>query len=147
MDYRAFNEIRIKDRYPLPHIEETLYQIGTSGAKYFTKLDLRSAYNLIRIKEGDEWKIAFRTSYGLYEFLVMTFGLTNAPATCQPFINDTLREYLDIFCVCYLDGILIYSNNLQTHYAQVRQVLEKLVDATLYVSLRNMNSMLPRPHF
>ena len=80
VDYRALNDITIKDRYPLPTIEETLNQIR--GAKYFTRLDLRSAYNLIRIKDGDEWKTAFRTRYGLFEFLVMPFGLTNAPATC-----------------------------------------------------------------
>ena len=80
VDYRALNDITIKDRYPLPPIEETLYQIR--GAKYFTRLDLRSAYNLIRIKDGDEWKTAFRTRYGLFEFFVMPFGLTNAPATC-----------------------------------------------------------------
>ena len=79
VDYRALNDITIKDRYPLPRIEETLNQIR--GAKYFTRLDLRSAYNLIRIKDGDEWKTGFRTRYGLFEFLVMPVGLTNAPAT------------------------------------------------------------------
>ena len=117
VDYRALNDITTKDRYPLPRIEETLNQIR--GARYFTRLDLRSAYNLIRIKEGDEWKTAFRTRYGLYEFLVMPFGLTNAPATCQWFVNDTLREFLDVFCVCYLDDILIYSENLEDHHQQV----------------------------
>ena len=131
VDYRALNDITIKDRYPLPCIEETLNQIR--GAKYFTRLDLRSAYNLIRIKEGDEWKTAFRTRYGLIEFLVMPFGLTNAPATCQCFVNDTLREFLDVFCVCYLDDILIYSDNLQDHRKQVKAVLEKLHVAGLFV--------------
>ena len=114
VDYRALNDITIKDRYPLPRIEETLNQIR--GAKYFTRLDLRSAYNLIRIKEGDEWKTAFRTRYGLYEFLVMPFGLTNAPASCQRYVNDTPREFLDIFWVCYLDDILIYSKTLEEHH-------------------------------
>ena len=98
VDYRALNDITIKDRYPLPRIEETLNQIR--GARYFTRLDLRSVYNLIRIKDGDEGKTAFRTRYGLFEFLVMPFGLTNAPATCQRFVNDTLREFLDVFCIC-----------------------------------------------
>ena len=105
VDYQALNDITIKDRYHLPQIEETLNQI--CGAQYFTRLDLRSAYNLIWIKEGNEWKTAFRTWYGLYEFLVMPFELTNAPATYQRFVNDTLREFLYVFYVCYLDEILI----------------------------------------
>ena len=113
VDYRALNDITLKDRYPLSRIEETLNQIRgdgrMGGIKLYTRLDLRAPYNLIRIKEGDEWKTAFRTRYGLYEFLVMPFGLTNTPATCQRFVNDTLREYLDIFCICYLDDILIYT--------------------------------------
>ena len=112
------------------------------GARLYTRLDLRAAYNLIRIKEGDEWKTAFRTRYGLYEFMVMPFGLTNAPATCQCFVNDTLREYLDIFCVCYLDDILIYTTpdpystpkeTLKKHRKQVRLVLRKLQEAGLFV--------------
>ena len=131
VDYRAFNDITIKDRYPLPRIEETLNQIRE--ARYFTRLDLQSAYNLIRIKNCDEWKTAFRACYGLFEFLVMPFGLTNAPATCQRFVNDTLREFLDIFCVCYLDDILIYSNNLRDHLRQVKAVLTKLHAAGLFV--------------
>ena len=131
VDYRALNDITIKDRYPLPRIEETLNQIR--GAQYFTRLDLRSAYNLIRIKDGDEWKTASRTRYGLFEFLVMPFGLTNAPATCQRFVNDTLREFLDVFCVCYLDDILICSDTLQDHRKQVKAVPEKLHVAGLFV--------------
>ena len=131
VDYRATNDISTKDRYPLPCIEETLNQI--QGAKYFTRLNRRSAYNLIRIKEGDEWKTAFRTRYGLYEFLVMPFGITNVPVTCQRFVNDTLQEFLDVFCVCYLDDILIYSENLEDHHRQVRQVLTKLYDSRLYI--------------
>ena len=134
VDYRAFNDITIKDRYPLPRIEETLNQIR--GAKYFTCLDLRSAYNLIRIKEGDEWKKAFRTRYGLFEFLIMPFGLTNAPATCQQFINDSLHEFLDVFSVCYLEDILIYFDNLQDHHKQVKAILEQLHVAGLFVKPR-----------
>ena len=103
------------------------------GAKYFTRLDLQSAYNLIGIKDSDQWKTAFRTRYGLFEFLVMPFGQTNAPATCQRFVNDTLREFWDVFCVCYLDDILIYSNNLQDHRKQVKAVLAKLHVGGLFV--------------
>ena len=96
MDYRGLNEGTIKDHYPLPLIQETLTKL--SGVRYFTKLDIRGAYNLIRIAEGDEWKTAFRTHYGLFQFLVMPFGLANAPATFQTFINDVLRPFLDLFC-------------------------------------------------
>jgi hypothetical protein len=131
VDYRALNDITIKDRHPLPRIEETLNQIR--GARYFTKIDLRRYFHQIRIQEGDEWKTAFRSRYGLYEFLVMPFGLTNAPATAQRFMNDTLREYLDLFCVVYIDDILIYSNNKKEHREQVRKVLAKLKEAGLYV--------------
>ena len=88
VDYRGLNEGTIKNRYPLPLIQETLLRL--SKAHYYTKLDVRDAYNMIRIAEGDEWKMAFRTRYGLFESLVMPFGLTNAPASFQEFINDTL---------------------------------------------------------
>ncbi|OAQ63783.1 pol protein [Purpureocillium lilacinum] len=113
VDYRQLNNITIKNRYPLPLITEL--QDKLHGAKYFTTLDLKGAYNLIRIKEGEEWKTAFRTRQGLYEYLVMPFGLTNAPASFQTMINDVLREYLDIFVVIYLDDILIFSENLEKH--------------------------------
>ena len=88
MDYRALNEGTIKNRYPLPLVKETLMRLVQ--ARIFTKLDVRGAYNLIRMKEGDEWKTAFRTRHGLFESLVMPFGLTNAPATFQNFINNAL---------------------------------------------------------
>jgi hypothetical protein len=131
VDYRALNAITKKNRYPLPLIEETLRQVA--GERYFTRLDLPSAFNLIRIKAGDEWKTAFRTRYGLFEFLVMPFGLTNAPASCQQFVNDTLREYLDIFCAVYIDDILIYSKSRKEHKEHVRKILAKLEEAGLYV--------------
>ena len=131
VDYRALNEITKKNRYPLPLIDETLNRLHK--AKYYTRLDLCWAFNLIRIPSGDEWLTAFRTRYELFEYLVIPFGLTNAPATFQSFINDTLREFLDIFCVAYLDDILIYSEDYQTHVEHVRKVLEKLQGAGLYL--------------
>lgn len=131
VDYRGLNEITIKNRYPLPLIDETLRQL--QSAKVFTRLDLRGAYNLIRIRQGDEHLTAFRTRYGLFEYLVMPFGLTNAPATCQQFVNDTLRQYLDRFCVVFLDDILIYSQNIEDHRQHVRLILEALLKAGLYV--------------
>ena len=130
IDYRALNDITIKDQHPLLRIEETLNQI--IGAKYFTKIELRRYFHQIRIQEGDEWKTAFRSRYGLFEFLVIPFGLMNTPATAQRFMNDTLREYLDLFCVVYIDDILIYSTNKREHREQVRKVLAKLKEAGLY---------------
>ena len=113
MDYQALNDITIKDHYPLLWIKELLNQIRS--AQYFTCLDLCFAYNLIQIMEGDEWKTSFRTQYGLYAFLVMPFRLTNAPATCQRFVNNTLQEFLDVFFVCYINNIQIFSDNLEKH--------------------------------
>jgi hypothetical protein len=133
VDYRALNSITIKNRCPLPLISETLDRLRT--AKYFTKLDLKGAYNLVRVASGDEWKTAFRTRYGHFEYTVMPFGLTNAPATFQAFLNDVLRESLDTFIVIYLDDILIYSDTLEEHYDHVRSVLQRLKDADLQVKL------------
>ena len=129
VDYRKLNNITIKNRYPLPNISEL--QDRLSGARFFTKLDLRGAYNLIRMKAGEEWKTAFRTRYGHYEYTVMPFGLTNAPATCQEMINDALREHLDIFVIAYLDDILVYSKTLELHVDHVEIVLTCLAKRDL----------------
>ncbi|KAH7461789.1 hypothetical protein FOMA001_g18899 [Fusarium oxysporum f. sp. matthiolae] len=131
VDYRGVNARTIKDRTPLPLITELKDRL--QGKKIFTALDLKGAYNLIRIKEGDEWKTAFRTRFGLFEYLVMPFGLTNAPATFQRMINNVLRQYLDIFVVCYLDDILIFSDNEEDHKEHVHKVLKTLQDAKLLV--------------
>jgi hypothetical protein len=133
MDYRALNEISVKDRYPLPLIKETLNNL--EGMKYFTKIDIISAFNNVRMKEGHEHLTAFLTRFGLFESLVMPFGLTGAPATFQRFINDALREYLDQFCSAYLDDILIYSRTKEEHTVHVRQVLERLRKAGLFAKL------------
>src|SRR5258706_4117849 len=132
VDYRDLNEKTIKNRYPLPLIQETLMQL--SKAKWYTKLDIRGAYNLIRMKEGEEWKTAFRTRYGLFESLVMPFGLTNAPATFQTYINETLSSYLDRFCSAFLDDTIVYSETLEEHIVHVRQVLKRLSDAGLHLN-------------
>jgi len=102
------------------------------AARIFTKLDLRSAYNLIRIKESNEYKTAFRTRYVQFEYQVMPFGLTNAPATFQSYIDDCLWPYIDDFAVCYLDDILIYSADRKEHVEHVRQVLQRLREFGLY---------------
>jgi len=106
IDYRKLNEMTIRNSYPLPLISELIDRV--KGAKYFTKLDLKSAYNLVRIKEGDDYKTAFRTRYGQYEYLVMPFKLKNAPVTFQHFINDVLNDYLDDFVISYINNIFIF---------------------------------------
>jgi transposase InsO family protein len=131
VDFRRLNEITIKNRYPLPNISELRDRL--SHAKIFTALDLRGAYNLIRMKKGEEWKTAFRTRYGHYEYTVMPFGLTNAPATCQALVNNVLREHLDIFVIAYLDDILIYSRSEEEHRKHVRTVLKLLQQHSLLV--------------
>jgi hypothetical protein len=134
VDYRTLNNITVKNRYALPLISEL--QDRFQGAKFFTSLDIREGYHKVRMKEGEEWKTAFRTRYGHYEYLVMPFGLTNAPATFQALINDTLREYLDDFVVAYLDDILIYTRtNLQDHIKQVKKVMHKLQEKGLQIKL------------
>ena len=123
VDYRQLKEITIKDRTPLPLIGESLDQL--SSATIYTKLDIRDAYYNLRIAAGDEWKTAFRTRYGLYEYCVMPFGLTNLPASFQRWMNEILSEYLDIFCVAYLDDILIFLQNLEDHQRHVQTILRR----------------------
>ncbi|SLM33751.1 gag polymerase env [Lasallia pustulata] len=124
VDYGRLNDIMIKNRYPLPLISDMLNRL--QGAKIFTKLDCKDAYNHVRIKGGDEWKIAFCTRFGLFEYLAIPFGLTNAPATFQAFIDKALGEFLDIIVVVYLDDILIFSKDETKHEEYVRQVLAAL---------------------
>jgi hypothetical protein len=107
-----------------------LEQLGS--VKIFTKIDLRGAYNLVQVKEGDEWKTTFRTRYGHFEYSVMPFGLTNALASFQHMMNNIFQEYLDHLVVIYLDNILIYSRNEEEHVHHIRLVLEKLREQGLY---------------
>ncbi|XP_018423433.1 PREDICTED: uncharacterized protein LOC108796450 [Nanorana parkeri] len=113
IDYRGLNKITVKNRYPLPLLPELIERLQT--ARIYTKLDLRGAYNPIRIRAGDEWKTTFKTRYGLFEYTVMPFGLCNAPATFQHFVNDIFRDLLDICVIIYLDDILVYSNSPLEH--------------------------------
>ena len=130
IDYRQLNLRTKKNKYSLPPINFLLEQL--SGAKIFSKIDLRGAYHLLRIAEGEEWKTTFRSRYGSFEFLVMPFGLTNAPSVFQHYVNDVFREHLDKFVIAYLDDILIFSNNVAEHDSHVRIVLECLRKHQLY---------------
>ena len=131
VDYWGLNEGTIKNRYLLLLICETLMCL--SKTRFYTTLDVRGAYNLLRVAERDEWKMAFWTRYGLYQSLVMPFGLTNALADFQHFINDVLHPFLDVFCTAYLYDILVYSKMLEDHRAHVKRVLEVLSKAGLHL--------------
>jgi len=113
VDYRGLNHLTVKNRYPLPLMGELIDHL--SKAKHYTKLDLRNAYHRIRIRKGNEWKMAFRTRYGHFEYQVMPFGLANAPATFQAHINRVLAGLVDVSCIVYLDDILIYSDDMMMH--------------------------------
>ncbi|CCO37050.1 Retrotransposable element Tf2 155 kDa protein type 1 [Rhizoctonia solani AG-1 IB] len=130
VDYRRLNNQTKKNVYPLPRPDDLMSKL--QGAKIFTKLDLRWGYNNVCVKEGGKWKTAFRTKYGLFESLVMTFGLTNAPAAFQYFMNDLFQDLLDVYVIIYLDDILIFSKNEAEHEFHVHEVLQCLEAAQLF---------------
>jgi len=131
-DYRALNAMTVKNKYPLPLIPELIAKLR--GAKYFTKLDVRWGFNNVRMKEGDEWKAAFRTNRGLFEPLVMFFGLTNSPATFQTMMDDIFEELIsEGVVVVYLDDILIFTETLEEHRTVTRRVLALLEKHKLYL--------------
>lgn len=132
VDFRGLNKITRKDQYPLPLISELLD--SPRRAKIYTKLDLGHAYHLVRIAEGDEWKTAFRTRYGSYEWRVMPFGLTNAPTAFQRFINDILKDLLDVCVIVYLDDVLIFSDNPEQRKENVQEVFRRLCKHGLFVN-------------
>ena len=146
MDYCGLSHITKKYRYPLPLVPDLLDRLRATSL--FTKIDLRGAYSLVRIADGDEWKTAFRTRYGSYEFQVMRCGLTNAPASFQRFMNDVFRDLLDVCVAVYLDDILVYSENHAaptTHVVEVLRRLRRLRANNLYAKSRSANSAsLPR---
>ena len=130
IDYRQLNKVTVKNRYPLPRIDDLFDQL--QGASVFSKIDLSSGYHQLRIRAADIPKTAFRTRYGHYEFLVMSFGLTNAPAAFMDLMTRVFRPYLDLFVIIFIDDILIYSRSRGDHEQHLRVVLHTLRDQRLY---------------
>ena len=124
IDYRQLNKLTVKNKYPLPRIDDLFDQL--KGASIFSKINLRSGYRQVKIKDTDVHKTAFRTRYGHYEFLIMSFDLTNAPTTFMDLMNCVFRPYVDQFIIVFIDDILVYSKDRENHYTHLRVVLETL---------------------
>jgi len=135
------NETTIRDSYPLPLINDMLKSLGKG--KIFSKLDLKSAYNLIRIKSGDEYKTAFTCKLGHFEYIVMPFGLKNAPAVFQHFINDIFEDIIGKFVYCYIDDIIIFSSDYSTHVEHIKEVLSRLRSSNLVATLEKCEFFVP----
>jgi hypothetical protein len=145
VDYRSLNEVTIENKYPLPWIEDLFDQM--KGASVFSKIDLRSGYHQLIIRESDIPKTTFCTQYGLYEYTVMSFGLTNAPAYFMYLMNKVFMEHLDKFVVLFIDGILVFSKMEEEHEKHLRLVLEKLRSNKLYVKFSKCEFWLTKVAF
>jgi hypothetical protein len=145
IDYRKLNQVTVKNKYPLPRIDDLFDQLR--GAKVFSKIDLRSGYHQLRIREPDIAKTAFRSRYGHYEFVVMPFGLTNAPAAFMDLMNRVFRPYLDRFVIVFIDDILVYSKSEKLHAKHLRLILETLRSAQLFAKFSKCEFWLDRVGF
>ncbi|KAA0066036.1 pol protein [Cucumis melo var. makuwa] len=145
IDYRELNKVTVKNRYPLPRIDDLFDQL--QGATVFSKIDLRLGYHQLRIKDGDVPKTAFRSRYGHYEFIVMSCGLTNAPAVFMDLMNRVFREFLDTFVIVFIDDILIYSKTEAEHEEHLRIVLQTLRDNKLYAKFSKCEFWLKQVSF
>jgi hypothetical protein len=145
IDYRRLNQVTIKNRYPLPRIDDLMDQLV--GACVFSKIDLRSGYHQIRVKAEDIPKTAFRTRYGHYEYSVMPFGVTNAPGVFMEYMNRIFHSYLDKFVVVFIDDILVYSKTEEEHAEHLRIVLKTLREKKLYAKLSKCEFWLKEVSF
>ena len=145
IDYRKLNRVTIKNKYPLPRVDDLFDQL--QGARVFSKIDLRSRYHQLRISNADVPKTAFRTRYGHYEFLVMPFGLTNAPAVFMALMNQVFQPYLDKFVIVFIDDILVYSRDEEEHANHLRLVLQTLREKQLYAKFNKCEIWLDQVVF
>ncbi|GJV99035.1 putative reverse transcriptase domain-containing protein [Tanacetum coccineum] len=145
IDYRELNKLTVKNRYPLPRIDDLFDQL--QGSSVYSKIDLRSGYHQLRVQEEDIPKTAFRTRYDHYEFQVMPFGLTNAPAVFMDLMNRVCKPYLDKFVIVFIDDILIYSKNKQEHEEHLKLILELLKKEELYAKFSKCEFWIPKVQF
>ncbi|GJV03589.1 putative reverse transcriptase domain-containing protein [Tanacetum coccineum] len=145
IDYRELNKLTVKNRYPLPRIDDFFDQL--QGSSVYSKIDLRSGYHQLRVREEDILKMAFMTRYGHYEFQVMPFGLTNAPAVFMDLMNRVCKPYLDKFVIVFIDDILIYSKNKKEHEEHLKAILELLKKEELYAKFSKCEFWIPTVQF
>ncbi|GKC43198.1 putative reverse transcriptase domain-containing protein, partial [Tanacetum coccineum] len=145
IDYRELNKLMVKNRYPLPRIDDLFDQL--QGLSVYSKIDLTSVYHQLRVREEDIPKTAFKTRYGHYEFQVMLFGLTNAPAVFMDLMNQVCKPYLDKFVIVFIDDILIYSKNKQEHEEHLKLILEFLKKEELYDKISKCEFWIPKVQF
>ncbi|GJT48064.1 putative reverse transcriptase domain-containing protein [Tanacetum coccineum] len=145
IDYRELNKLTVKNRYPLPRIDDLFDQL--QGSSIYSKIDLRSGYHQLRVREQDIPKTAFRTRYGHYEFQVMPFGLTNAPAVFMDLMNRVCKPYLDKFVIVFIDDILIYSKDEKEHEEHLKAILELLKKEQLYAKFSKCEFWIPKVQF
>ncbi|GJU73045.1 putative reverse transcriptase domain-containing protein [Tanacetum coccineum] len=145
IDYRELNKLTIKNRYPLPRIDDLFDQL--QGSSVYSKIDLRSGYHQLRVRDEDIPKTVFRTRYGHYEFQVMPFGLTNAPTLFMDLMNQVCRPYLDKFMIVFIDDILIYSKTKEEHGEHLKLILVLLKKEELYAKFSKCEFWLPKVQF
>ncbi|GJV73807.1 putative reverse transcriptase domain-containing protein [Tanacetum coccineum] len=145
IDYHELNKLTVKNRYPLPRIDDLFDQL--QGSSIYSKIDLRSGYHQLRVREQDIPKTAFRTRYGHYEFQVMPFGLTNAPAVFMDLMNRVCKPYLDKFVIVFIDDILIYSKDEKEHEEHLKAILELLKKEKLYAKFSKCEFWIPKVQF
>nr|GEZ52010.1 putative reverse transcriptase domain-containing protein [Tanacetum cinerariifolium] len=145
IDYRELNKLMVKNRYPLPRIDDLFDQL--QGSSVYSKIDLRSGYHQLKVREEDIPKTAFRTRYRHYEFQVMPFGLTNAPAVFMDLVNQVCKPYLDKFMIVFINDILIYSKDEKEHEEHLKAILELLKKKELYAKFSKCEFWIPKVQF